>query len=175
MNFQGYFVIGMRAAAKRRKSLRANRVYGFGQQQVSRTLDPRLITWVCLVWKERETEELTKYSAIKHTCKKIPDSEHTLLINWKQQSPLLWGHILLWLEQEKQKHSKCGFTGVRIGSGRTIYYRIRPCLILANSWEKIQFYLCVLGVSHAIKCQQFREAFTSFYSTSTTDWKMFPV
>lgn len=27
-----------------------------------------------------------------------------------------------------------------------ICYLIRPCLILANSWEKIQLQLCVLGV-----------------------------
>lgn len=44
-------------------------------------------------------------------------------------------HSLLWLEQEKQEtlFLKYGFTEVRIGSGRTIYYLIRLCLILANS------------------------------------------
>lgn len=44
-------------------------------------------------------------------------------------------HSLLWLEQEKQETLvlKYGFTEVRIGSGKTVYYLIRLCLILANS------------------------------------------
>lgn len=81
--------------------------------------------------EKKTTEELAKYSAIKHLLffKKKKDSKSTT--DKPKSSPLLQGHILLQLEQKKNRLTlfwKCGLTEVRIGSGRTICYLTGPCL-----------------------------------------------
>lgn len=66
MNFQGYFVNGMRTAAKRQKSLRANSLWVWataGKQNTESEID-----YMGLSSLNRKTEELAKSSEIKLTC-----------------------------------------------------------------------------------------------------------